>query len=192
MCRRTPRGWGAWGRSSLAATRCHAPARRFWAWRAGTGVGGWEGGIRGRGPGRLRLSRASTRTLMMLGGRGGLGLLGLGLGLGLRVRVRASLVVCMPALQSSALGSGPAPTTKTQHRTLTPPNAASGRQPPLTRGWRPLAAKGLSERAESRCLRTRVPMGGTRNRERPCHAASSVPRSPRHQMPPQGASLLSQ
>ena len=50
------------GRSSLAATRCHAPARRFWAWRAGIGVGGWDGGIRGRGPGRLRLSRASTRT----------------------------------------------------------------------------------------------------------------------------------
>ena len=58
----------------------------------------------------------------------------------------------MPALQSSALGSGPAPTGKTQHRTLTPPNAASGRQPPLTRGRRPLAAKGSSERAESRCV----------------------------------------
>ena len=84
----------------------------------------------------------------------------------------------------------PAPTSKTQHRTLTPPNAASGRQPPLTRGRRPLAAKGSSERAESRCLRTRVPMGGTRGRERPCHAASSVPHSPRHQMPPQGASHL--
>ena len=39
VCRRTPRGRGAWGRSSLAATRCHAPARRFWAWRAGTGAG---------------------------------------------------------------------------------------------------------------------------------------------------------
>ena len=72
----------------------------------------------------------------------------------------------------------PAPTSKTQHRTLTPPNAASGRQPPLTRGRRPLAAKGSSERAESRCLRTRVPMGGTRNRERPCRAASSVLRTP--------------
>ena len=57
----------------------------------------------------------------------------------------------MPALQSCALGSGPAPTGKTQHRTLTPSNAASGRQPPLTRGRRPLAAKGSSERAESRC-----------------------------------------
>ena len=72
----------------------------------------------------------------------------------------------------------------------TPPIAASGRQPPLTRGRRPLAAKGSSERAESRCLRTRVPMGGTRNRERPCRAASSVPHSPRHQLPPQGASHL--
>ena len=50
--------------------------------------------------------------------------------------------------------------------------------------------KGSSERAESRCLRTRVPMGGTRNRERPCRAASSVLHSPRHQMPPQGASHL--
>ena len=50
----------------------------------------------------------------------------------------------------------PAPTSKTQHRTLTPPNRkcrlrAPGRQPPLTRGRRPLAAKGSSERAESRC-----------------------------------------
>ena len=49
---------------------------------------------------------------------------------------------------------------------------------------RPLAAKGSSERAESRCLRTRVPMGGARSRERPFHAASSVPRSSPHQMPP--------
>ena len=75
-----------------------------------------------------------------------------------------------------------APTSKTQPRTLTPrpPNAASERQPPLTRGWRPLAAKGSSERAESRCLRTRVPMGGTRNRERPCRAASSVLRKTLH------------
>ena len=32
----------------------------------------------------------------------------------------------------------------------------------------------------------------TRTRERPWHAASSGPHSPRHQMPPQGASLLSQ
>jgi len=62
----------------------------------------------------------------------------------------------------------------------------TGRQPPLTRGRRPLAAKGSSERAESRCLRTRVPMGGTRNRERPCHAASSVPHSPA--TPPNAAS----
>ena len=49
--------------------------------------------------------------------------------------------------------------------------------------------KGSIERAASRCLRTRVPIGGTRNRERPFHAASSVlrPPLPRHQLPPQGA-----
>jgi len=32
--------------------------------------------------------------------------------------------------------------------------------------------------------------GGIRNRERPCHTASSVPHSPRHQMPREGASHL--
>ena len=70
-----------------------------------------------------------------------------------------------------------------------------GARPPATSYTRPAPSRGKRvERAGrvARCLRTRVPMGGTRNRERPCHAASSVPHSPRHQMPPQGASLLSQ
>ena len=82
----------------------------------------------------------------------------------------------------------PTPTSKTQHRTLTPPNAASGRQPPLTRGPGALSQqKGrASGQSLARCLRTRVPMGGTRNRERPCHAASSVPHSPA--TPPNAAS----
>ena len=93
----------------------------------------------------------------------------------------------MPALQSSALGSGPSADESDSAPHADPTKCrASGRQPPLTRGRRPLAAKGSSERAESRCLRARVPMGGTRGRERPCHAASSVPHCPRHQMPPQG------
>ena len=70
-----------------------------------------------------------------------------------------------------------------------------GARPPATSYTRPAPSRGKRvERAGrvARCLRARVPMGGTRNRERPCHAASSVPHSPRHQMPPQGASLLSQ
>ena len=70
-----------------------------------------------------------------------------------------------------------------------------GARLPATSYTRPAPSRGKRvERAGrvARCLRTRVPMGGTRNRERPCHAASSVPHSPRHQMPPQGASLLSQ
>ena len=68
-----------------------------------------------------------------------------------------------------------------------------GARPPATSYTRPAPSRGKRvERAGrvARCLRTRVPMGGTRNRERPCHAASSVPHSPRHQMPPQGASHL--
>ena len=88
--------------------------------------------------------------------------------------------VCAPACRWAAHATerGPVAPPVAFSALPTPPNAASGRQPPLTRGRRPLAAKGSSERAESRCLRTRVPMGGTRNRERPCRAASSVLRTP--------------
>ena len=59
----------------------------------------------------------------------------------------------MPALQSSALGSGPAPTGKTLASHADPIKCrlrAPATCPPLTRGRRPLAAKGSSERAESR------------------------------------------
>ena len=100
--------------------------------------------------------------------------------------------VCAPACRWAAHATerGPVAPPVAFSALPTPPIAASGRQPPLTRGRRPLAAKGSSERAESRCLRTRVLMGGTRSGERPCRAASSVPHSPRHQMPPQGASHL--
>ena len=156
----------------------------------------------------------------------------------------------MPALQSSALGSGPAPTSKrlspARRPHQMPPQSAShlihaagalsrqkGRasgqsrnicapacrraahatergpvappvafrtahatkcrlRAPATSYTRPAPSRGKRvERAgESQYLRTRVPMGGARNRERPCRAASTVPHSPRHQMPPQGASHL--
>ena len=61
------------------------------------------------------------------------------------------------------------------------------RQPPLTTVHTAGALsrqKGRASGAESRCLRTRVPMGGARSRERPFHAASSGPSSSPHQMPP--------
>ena len=56
-----------------------------------------------------------------------------------------------------------------------------GARPPATSYTRPAPSRGKRvERAGrvARCLRTRVPMGGTRNRERPCRAASSVLRTP--------------
>ena len=71
----------------------------------------------------------------------------------------------------------PAPTSKTQHRTLTPPNAASGRQAAshlLHAAGALSRQKGRASGAESQCLRTRVPIGGARSRERPFHATSSV------------------
>ena len=87
----------------------------------------------------------------------------------------------------------PAPTSKTQHRTLTPPNAASGRQA----ASHLLHAAGALSRQKGRAS------GQSRDvcapacrwaahdtQQKPCHAASSVPHSPRHQMPPQGASHL--
>ena len=101
--------------------------------------------------------------------------------------------VCAPACRWAAHATerGPVAPPVAFSALPTPPIAASGRQPPLTRGRRPLAAKRVERAGRvARCLRTRVPMGGTRNRERPCHAASSVPHSPRHQLPPQGVSHL--
>ena len=61
--------------------------------------------------------------------------------------------VCAPACRWAAHATerGPVAPPVAFSALPTPPIAASGRQPPLTRGRRPLAAKGSSERAESRC-----------------------------------------
>ncbi len=60
--------------------------------------------------------------------------------------------VCAPACRWAAHATerGPVAPPVAFSALPTPPIAASGRQPPLTRGRRPLAAKGSSERAESR------------------------------------------
>ena len=60
---------------------------------------------------------------------------------------------------------------------LTPPMPPPEHQPPLTTVHTAGALsrqKGRASGAESQCLRTRVPMGGARSRERPFHATSSV------------------
>ena len=66
---------------------------------------------------------------------------------------RQSRDVCAPACRWAAHATerGPVAPPVAFSALPTPPIAASGRQPPLTRGRRPLAAKGSSERAESRC-----------------------------------------
>ena len=59
-----------------------------------------------------------------------------------------------------------------------------GARPPATSYTRPAPSRGKrverAGRVANQCLglRTRVPAGGTRNRERPCRAASSVLRTP--------------